>query len=603
MIQRDFDRMSKGELIRELKKLEAGRPSAADDAASSPERLIHELHVHQVELEMQNRELREAQEHLEASRARYADLYDFAPVGYCTLGPEGEIREINLAGAVLLGVAREGLLGRSFASAATLADRRHFLTHVKQCLQENARVTSELTLPLRGRGARVVQVVSEPLRDEAGVTTACRTVFSDISERKQLESKLRLLAEAGETLASSLDYATTLEAVARLAVPALADLCMVDVLGEAGKVERPVVLFADPAKQKSLADKVRQLSPRAGWQTPQAGVIESGQPMLLAEVSGRLRERLADDDAHADALRAADVRSLMVVPLSAHGRAFGALTFFAAESGRRYTPADLSLAQALASRTAVAMDNARLHAKAQRAVAARDAILALVSHDLRDPLGVILLQTTLVLADRTSKGRHDETTKPFDTIRRAAKRMSRLIQDLLDIVSIEAGRFAIERSRQAVGPLLREALEASQPQAATRSLRLEGDPSAGDALAVDCDRDRLLQVFANLLGNAIKFTPAGGAISVRVEPRANDACFSVADTGVGIPADDLPHVFDRFWQAEQTARLGTGLGLSIARGIVEAHGGRLWVESQVGVGSTFSFTLPLADAKFTSASA
>jgi PAS domain S-box-containing protein len=597
MIHRDFEDMSKRDLIRELKKFEAaGRHLAEGAGGPSSQRLVRDLRAQRAELERQNRELRGAHERLEASRARYADLYDSAPFGDCTLGPEGEILEINLAGAALLGAAREELLGRSFSTAAALPDGHHVLAHLQRCFQEKVPATSEITLRPGGPGARVVLMISEPPRDRAGAAVACRTVFLDVSERQRSEGQLRLLADAGEALTSSLDHAKTLEATARLAVPALADLCVVDLLGEGDRVERPVVAFADAAKQRALAPKVKQLPPRAGRQTPQARVIESGQPVLLADAGDHLRERLAHADAHAhaDALRAADVRSLMVVPLSAHGRTFGALTLAAAESGRRYDASDLALAQALANRAAAALVNARAHAKAQRAIAAREAVLALVSHDLRNPLSIILMQTALALADATEKGRCDEFAKPFETIRRAAQRMSRLIQDLLDVVSIEAERFAVERSRQAVGPLLREALEASQTQAASKSLRLESDLSAGASLAVDCDRDRVLQVLANLLGNAIKFTPAGGAIRVRVEQFGHEARFSVADTGAGILASDLPHVFDRFWQAQKTARFGTGLGLSIAKGIVEAHGGRVWAESRVGAGSTFSFTLPLA---------
>jgi signal transduction histidine kinase len=170
--------------------------------------------------------------------------------------------------------------------------------------------------------------------------------------------------------------------------------------------------------------------------------------------------------------------------------------------------------------------------------------------------------------------------------------MNRLIQDLLDVSSIEAGQFSIDKRPQPVNSLVVDAVEAVQVQAAARSLHLETRlPQASPR--VDCDADRVSQVLANLLGNAIKFTEPGGTILVRVEPRASDVLFSVADTGPGIPVPHLPYVFDRFWRTPDPARKGTGLGLSIAKGIVEAHGGRIWVESQVGQGSVFFFTLPL----------
>jgi CheY-like chemotaxis protein len=180
-----------------------------------------------------------------------------------------------------------------------------------------------------------------------------------------------------------------------------------------------------------------------------------------------------------------------------------------------------------------------------------------------------------------------------DFIARRAGEMNRLIQDLLDISSIDAGRLRLEKSRQGVPRMLEEALAVWESLAAQKSLGINCECPSADELDLDCDPNRILQVLNNLVGNAIKFTEPGGSIHVRVEPRANDVCFSVTDSGPGIPEADLPHIFDRFTRASTTARRGTGLGLSIAKGIVEAHGGRIWVESQAGVGSTFYFTLPL----------
>ena len=195
----------------------------------------------------------------------------------------------------------------------------------------------------------------------------------------------------------------------------------------------------------------------------------------------------------------------------------------------------------------------------------------------------------------TGNDRRAESRKFIELVHRSAERMNRLIQDLLDVSSIEAGRFSFDKRPQPVASLVVEAIEAVKVQAAARSQHLESRLPEGNP-QVDCDTDRVGQVLANLLGNAIKFTETGGTIIVRVEPRASDVCFSVADTGPGIPEPDLPHIFDRFWRDPNPARKGTGLGLSIAKGIVEAHGGRIWVESQVGQGSVFFFTLPLTRA-------
>jgi len=169
--------------------------------------------------------------------------------------------------------------------------------------------------------------------------------------------------------------------------------------------------------------------------------------------------------------------------------------------------------------------------------------------------------------------------------------MSRLIQDLLDVTRMEAGQLAIEQARVRTAQLVSEALEAEKPLASSASLELQLDLSP-DLPDVWADRDRLLQIFENLIGNALKFTEPGGRVLVGAAARDDEALFWVADTGVGIAAEDVPHLFDRFWQARKAARHGAGLGLPIVKGIVEAHGGRVWVESTLGRGTTFFFTIP-----------
>jgi signal transduction histidine kinase len=246
-------------------------------------------------------------------------------------------------------------------------------------------------------------------------------------------------------------------------------------------------------------------------------------------------------------------------------------------------------AQEIARRASMAIDNARLHEQARRAVQSREDLLAVVSHDLRNPLSVILVSATLAL-HAWPPG--DANRRTIEAIRRSALRMDRLIGDLLDASTIEAGRLSLETAVQSVDQIIRDAIEALEAPAAQKRVKL--DAMSAVELGVFCDRGRMLQVFSNIVGNAIKFTPEGGSIQVRAEPRNNEVWFFITDTGPGIPEDQLPRLFDRYWQAKRTARLGTGLGLTIAKGIIEAQDGRIGVESQVGVGSTFFFTLPRA---------
>jgi signal transduction histidine kinase len=218
-------------------------------------------------------------------------------------------------------------------------------------------------------------------------------------------------------------------------------------------------------------------------------------------------------------------------------------------------------------------------------------VLGVVAHDLRNPLSTILTQ--LWTLRRYGAEPERRSVKPPEVIERAAKRMNRLIQDLLDVAVIESGQLTIERARLSASGLIVEVADMQRPLASLSSLELLID-SDSDVPEVWGDRDRLLQVFENLIANAIKFTKAGGRITVGATSRDREVIFRVADTGSGIAPEDLPRVFDRFWQATRTGRQGAGLGLPITKGIVEAHGGRIWVESTPSRGTIFFFTIPQA---------
>jgi signal transduction histidine kinase len=253
----------------------------------------------------------------------------------------------------------------------------------------------------------------------------------------------------------------------------------------------------------------------------------------------------------------------------------------------------LPLLEDVAQRTALGADNARLYQQARQASRARDDTLAAISHDLRNGLNTVLTAVGLLLRSLPpdSEGRRDR--RHVEAIRRSAERMNRVIGDLLDVASIESGRLFVEPRREPVRSIIAEAVATSRVQAEEKSLRVDQQVSVEPIEAI-CDRERVLQVLGNLIGNAIKFTPDGGAVQVSAEPSDDEILFSVRDTGVGVSPKQLPHVFDRFWQATPKARLGSGLGLTIAKGVVEALGGRIWVESRPGEGTTFFFTLPLA---------
>ncbi|MGH7552783.1 MAG: GAF domain-containing sensor histidine kinase, partial [Longimicrobiales bacterium] len=284
--------------------------------------------------------------------------------------------------------------------------------------------------------------------------------------------------------------------------------------------------------------------------------------------------------------------SWMTVPLVARDETLGTIMFASVDAGRRYEAEDVSLGQRIASRVALAMQNALLYRKVQEALTTRDEVLAIVSHDLRNPLHTIGMSVQLlqdITLDETERQRH------LDMIGRAKDRMDRLIQDLLDVARVEAGiTLSVERRKESPSAVIREACESFVVSAREKRLRFEC--IVPEVLPeVLLDGDRILQVLCNLIGNAIKFTPEGGRVDVRAVEDRRMLLVSVRDTGPGIPQEDLDRIFQAFWQAPGGARLGAGLGLTIAQAIVEQHEGRISVSSREGKGSTFSFTLPLAE--------
>jgi signal transduction histidine kinase len=275
-----------------------------------------------------------------------------------------------------------------------------------------------------------------------------------------------------------------------------------------------------------------------------------------------------------------------------NGRTLGVIQLWGKKDGK-FGEGDEAILTQLAQMCSVALENARLYKAAQDATRARDDLVAIVSHDLRNPIHTINLAASFLLEVAPAEDRRITSRRQLDVIRRSANRANRLISDLLDVARIQAGGLAVEPVPGEAASLVQEAFETAAPMAAGKKVALEREVPE-NLPAVCVDRDRILQVFANLIGNAIKFTPEGGHITICAESETLAVKFAVRDTGPGIPPEHLPHVFDRYWQAKSTAKLGTGLGLSIAKGIVEAHGGRIWVESEPGQGASFLFTLPAA---------
>jgi PAS domain S-box-containing protein len=423
---------------------------------------------------------------------------------------------------------------------------------------------------------------------ETGRVLGMGTITRDITAQKRIENEQRFLADVGAVLTSTLDYEATLENIARLAVRDLADFCMVDLIEEDGSLKRLKALSRDSSKTW-ICDLFMQVSLDGRRAHLARSALESRHPVLMEHLSAEMFASLSQNEQDLQALRAADPKSIIAVPLLAHGKLVGAIVLMFCSFDRMYRPADVRLVEELALRAAFSIEHARLFAEAQLAVKTREEVLAIVSHDLKNPVATMELVASLLR--RTE--RMDSLGEFADNIQTSVDEMQRLIADLLDFSRIQSGTFSVETHAEQLRRLVMTSIDGIRLLAETRRQTLEVDLSPNlPEVAVDADRIR--QVMSNILGNAIKFTPAGGTIRVSARQQGDAVMVSIVDTGPGIPPEHLSKVFDKFWKGQETKGTGSGLGLSIAKGIVEAHGGSIWAESELGKGSSFAFTLPPA---------
>jgi signal transduction histidine kinase len=415
--------------------------------------------------------------------------------------------------------------------------------------------------------------------------------FRDVSARRRREEGDRLLTRAGAVLAGSLDPQTLPREIAALAAGALADWCVVHVETERG-LRAAGIAHADSSRVEALRGMLRVYA-TAPETHPLTVALRTGEAQLVPVFAEGVLEALIPDPAMLADVREMGIASVIVAPMRARGRTVGSLSLVRGH-GAAYGQEELEVAVELARRAALALDNAALYAQARAATRSREEVLAVVSHDLRNPLNAVLL-AAVILDEYTDPERWNERERlQLRTIRHSAEQMTSLIHDLVEVVALEAGTRVLHLEPVDVGPALRSASEMYAGIAEEQGVALRFEVP-GDVPDVRADRARLLQVLSNLVGNALKFTPTGGTVRVGAEAAGDVVRFWVSDTGPGIDAEHLPRLFERFWQARRGDGQGLGLGLSIAKAIVDAHGGRIWAESRPGAGSTFSFTLPSND--------
>jgi len=415
----------------------------------------------------------------------------------------------------------------------------------------------------------------------------------DVTQRKRAEQTARFLADTSAALAVLVDFDSTLQKVASLAVPSFADWATVDVAEADGSLRRVAVSHIDPARVQLAREVHRRFPPDPAAPQGVWNILRTGRAEIVPEITDELLVQSVHDDELLGIMRELGLKSYIGVPLTVRGKTLGVITFINAESGHRYDPTDLAVAEDLASRAAIAIENAQLYRELRDADQRKDEFLATLAHELRNPLAPIRNGLQVL---RLAGGGGAMVDEARSMMERQLSQMVRLVDDLLDVSRITRNKLDLKKQRIDLAAVVQSAIETSRPliEQAGHEFSLTLPPAP---IYLDADLTRLAQVFSNLLNNAARYTEAGGHIQLAVERQGSDVLVSVQDDGIGIAAETLPRIFEMFAQATpalERSQSGLGIGLSLVKGVVELHGGRVEARSAgPGRGSEFTVRLPV----------
>lgn len=521
-------------------------------------------------------ERRQTGEALRASEERHRALFLHGLTGMVLARPTGEIMTANPAACRMLGRTEPEMCLGAGAGILDPTDPRvpEFVAERKR----NGFVRGELTF-VRKDGTKFPAEVSSAIFPDAQGRELASMSFTDLTERKRTENVLRIL---GDVATAPLALGATIDRITALVVPRFADTCIVDLV-EGGFLRRAAATSGDPRREVPVAAS-REMSEIHTVDAGVGKVLRTGEPEFVPVVTDEYLRAASFADEHDQPARASAPTSLIVVPLRVQQEVIGAMTLALEAGERRFDERDVALAESLADRAAIAVEHAQIHEATVAAKRLRDEVLGVVSHDLRNPLNSIGLMAQVLL-------RRSPRDPELLAIRQVVALSDRLIQDLLTTAKVDSGDLPIDRRAEGVRGILDDVVVVYRPIAEAKSLVLDVsfEQERPDAYV---DRHRVVQLLSNLVSNAIKFTPPGGRASLQARCSLDALRLTVHDDGAGIAKEDIPHIFDRFWQGTHAYREGAGLGLAIVKGIVDAHGGEIRVESEVGKGTTFTVTLP-----------
>jgi PAS domain S-box-containing protein len=536
----------------------------------------------------------DAEAALRASEAKYSGILAIAVDAIISVDDGQRIIHYNRGAETIFGWSAAEAVGRELSFLLPGRHREHHAQHLRGFSQapETSRPMGQRRAisGLRRDGSEFpaeASISKLPMPDGRNIYTV---VLRDITERREREDSERHLRESVSSLGETLEIESTERSIAQLPIGWLGDAALLDVITGHGSLRR---VPARPVDSTLAAALARIAAHPLDMDSPSrvVDVLRRGVAEHVPEVTDEWIEAHSTDKSEFDRMRALDMGSLLLLPLVAREHVLGVLKIIRTGAPRPFTAADRAIADELALRAAFALDNARLYEAAQQATIARDHALGVVSHDLRNPISAIGMCARALL-NATAES-DTERRGLVTTIVDSTELTQRMIRDLLDVASIEVGRLAVERRIVAARAIVERGVALFAREAEERGVQLTVDEMP-ELPPIVGDEERLVQVLANLLGNAMRFTDRGGAVQVSARREGQAVQVSVRDNGAGIPPSELPRIFERYWSVRRNApKGGTGLGLAIARGIVEAHGGRLWAESTVGAGSTFRFTVPV----------
>ncbi|MBI4040317.1 MAG: PAS domain S-box protein [Deltaproteobacteria bacterium] len=512
------------------------------------------------------------------------------------LDAKGHVATWNSEAERISGYSRDEIVGKHFSIFLTpeSIEKEDAQKYLETAI-ETGRTENE-GWHLRKDGSLLwATIILARVNDDHGNLIGFSKIIRDLTERKKWEDRQKFLMDATEILTSSLDYYETLNRVAHVVVPTLADWCCIHLLDERNNIQCVSVAHKNPELEQWATEIQKRYPVDLKGTHGIANVIRTGKPDFCAEVPDQLLIENAYNEEHLSMMRSVNLKSYMTIPLLARGRILGCLSLLYSEQKRDLTEKDLELATELARRAAMAIDNAKLYEEAQTAIRARDEFLSIASHELKTPISSLKLQLQMTQRGiNLSENKTPPVHKLFRAVDLSAKQVDRLtllVDELLDVSKIRSGKLSFNFEEIDLVEILKEIQERFCNEIVHFEL------IAPPHVLGHWDRFRLEQVFVNLVGNAIKYAP-GKPFRIEINQTFQDAIITVQDEGPGIDKEKQRRIFNRFERGDTSERIsGLGLGLFIAKGVISGHGGSIDVESELGKGTKFTIVLPLQGTK------